>query len=136
MNEQTTSKKLSPFDIINNINDKKEKLALTEINESYIPFIINKAFSQTKDTIFFANEVNCMFNLDKDIQYNFYYHLLPKKKRYGKWNKKDTSNDSFINTIQELYNYSYKKALEVLPILKDKEKGLTALLDTGGRMKK
>ena len=127
--------KLGLFDITNNINSKTGLLSLEELKEAYTPFIINKAFSQTKDTIFYANEMNCNSNLSIDMQYDFYYHLIPKKKRFGKWNKKDKADEELINIIQEVYEYSYIKAQEVLPILKQYETELRKSLDKGGVQK-
>ena len=133
--ETVEKKKLGLFDITNNINLKTGLLSLEEIKESYSAFIINKAFSQTKDTIFYANEMNCNANIPIDMQYDFYYHLIPKKKRFGKWNKKDSDDEELINIIQEVYDYSYIKATEVLPILKQYEKELRKALDKGGVQK-
>jgi len=133
--ETLEKKKLGLFDITDNINSKTGLLSLEELKESYSPFIINKAFSQTKDTIFYANEMNCNANLPIDMQYDFYYHLIPKKKRYGKWNKKDKADEELINIIQEIYEYSYIKAQEVLPILKHYEAELRKSLDKGGVQK-
>ena len=133
--ELSEKKKLGLFDITNNINLKTGLLSLEEIKESYSPFIINKAFSQTKDTIFYANEMNCNGNIPIDMQYDFYYHLIPKKKRFGKWNKKDSTDEELINIIQEVYEYSYIKAQEVLPILKQYETELRKSLEKGGVQK-
>ena len=135
MSETIESKKLGLFDITNIINMKTGELSFDEIKQAYTPFVINKAFSQTKDTIFYADEMNRNSTLPVDMQYDFYYHLIPKKKRYGKWNKKDADIEEFINIIQEVYDYSYTKAQEVLPILKPYEAELRKCLDKGGIQK-
>lgn len=129
--------KLSPFDIINNINGKKARLSNEEIEEFYVPFVINKAFSQSRTNIFFADMMNSIFNhCTKKMQYDFYYGMIPKNKEYNKWNKRDTKRDIIINIIQRLYGYSYKKALHVLPLFENNMDILNEVCDTGGRITK
>lgn len=131
--------KLSPFDIVKNINTKKEHFTEEQLKQAYIPFVINKAFSQSDHTIFFADEMNINSGISKDLlirmQYDFYYNIIPKNNRYSKWQKKDTSDDEIINMIQQLFKYSYKHAVEILPLVKDKKGYLKSLLDKGGIIK-
>lgn len=130
-------KKLSPFDIINNINGKKARLSNEEIEDFYVPFVINKAFSQSRTNIFFADMMNSIFNCcTKKMQYDFYYGMIPKNREYNKWNKRDTKRDDIINIIQRLYGYSYKKALQVLPLFENNMVILNEANDTGGRITK
>lgn len=131
--EPIESAKMSPFDIIKNINKKDILLSSDVIEDNYIPFIINKALSNTKSSIFFANEMNrCINNLSKVMQYDFYYYALPKDaKRWGEWNKKES--DDTIDIIKEYYGYSEAKAKAVLPILLTDEGYLKSIKDSLNR---
>lgn len=124
------SEKLTPFDFVNNINAKSGRLSADEVKQ-FNPFIVNKAFSYNRDSVHFANEMNKLNNADKDMQYDFWYHGLPKKKRYGRWKKSDDDKKA-ISLIQELYGYSYDKAKAVLPILQSKLPDIEKRLYKGG----
>lgn len=80
-------------------------------------FIVNRAFSQTPDTIFHANEMNVNHHLDAKIQYDFYFYSLDRKKRFGKWAKYERPKE--LDTIKEYYNCSEVKANQYLKILTD-----------------
>lgn len=118
------SEKLSPFDIAKNINEKQGLLENDEIASSYNGWMINKVMSMTSDTVLFANEMNMNYHLDKDMQYVFFYQGLNKKKRYGKWQKKDKLNgkDSEVSEyLKTKYCYSEKRASEILDLLSKKD---------------
>lgn len=127
----STVEKLSPFDIANNINSKTGFL-LNVQEAGYNAFVINKIFSNTQDSVFFANEMNCNWSLALEMQYAFYYHGLSKKKRFGKWNK-NQDNMEEIALIQEAYDYSYHRAKEALPLLRPHLDAIRAQMDKGGR---
>ena len=127
--------KMSPFDVAKNINEKLGELTSDDIKENYNPFIVNKIFSMTQDTVFFANELNRCYNLDKDMQYRFYYLVLNKKKRYAKWNKKEKAYDeSELNLIKQKYNYSTKRATEAIELLTRQQiNSIKAEFEKGGK---
>lgn len=115
------------FDYVKTINEKTDQLDI----DGYVPFIVNKAFSFTLDTIFYANMMNINSHIDAKMQYDFYYHALPKKKRFGKWIKKDTPD---IASIREYYNCSIQKAIEYSKILTIEQVAiLKQRMDKGGR---
>jgi len=115
--------KPSPFDYVNSIN---KKTGMIEDISGYMPFMINRAFSQYPDTIFFANEGNKLTQLDRDMHYRFYYNGVTKKNRFSKWGKQPPREEE-VTLIMELYNYSREKAEEVLPLFsKETLKALTA----------
>lgn len=121
------------FEIINNIFEKTGGFLPKEVLTSYNNFMANRALSQYKELIFFANELN-QLNIDKDQHYAFLYHAIPKKKRFAKWNK-NTDIKSDIELVQEYYGYSYSKAKEVLPILLTKMEYIKSELNKGGKRK-
>lgn len=123
---------LLPFDYVKNINNKDGEIPSDEVLASYLPFVVNKAFSNTFDTVLFANTLNMLNNTDKVMQYHFLYHGIDKKKsRFGKWNK--TEQDENITVIMEYYGYSYQKAKDVLSILVGEIDNLKQDLIKGGK---
>ena len=129
----TEAKKRSPFDYISMINDKSGRHIMEDDSVGFEPFIINKGFSNNLDSVFFANEVN-QYQLDKQLLFDFYYYGLSKKKRYGKWFKKDSTNQEHIDLIKEYFDYSTQKAIDVYPLLIDSIDDIKTALDKGGVM--
>ena len=119
----------NPFDIVKNINDKTPiEFDISEYN----PWVINRAFSNTLDTLFFANEMNKFHQLSKTTQYDFYFNVLPKKSRLGTWFKKDI-NIHGIELIQELYHCNKTLAEKYLSMMSDIQlQQLEEKMDKGG----
>lgn len=131
-----SDEKLSPFDIVSILNEKKRELDEDQIKESYGAWIINHALSNMRDTVLYSNEMNRLHGLDKDMQYAFYYHGIPKRRRYGKWNKVAEDKDS-IDLVMEYYPHLSKKRIkEVLSILAPKMGEIKEALYKGGSRKK
>lgn len=121
--------KLSPFEYIKTINSKSEKI---EDLDGYVPFIVNRGMSYTIDTVLFANEVNMNSHIDANLQYDFYFYGIPKKKRYGKWIKKDILSN--IDIIQENYRCSITRAIEYSGLLTPEQISvLEKRVNKGGR---
>jgi hypothetical protein len=103
-------------DWLNSINiTKKNILEDPLLEKEYSPYIINRSLSYFPDTLFHANEMNQKHLLPKKLQYDYLRMVVRKRKRFSKWDKKDHSDD--LELIKQYYNYSTKKALEVLPLL-------------------
>ncbi|MDD5150430.1 MAG: DNA polymerase clamp loader subunit A [Flavobacterium sp.] len=109
-------KKLNFFDIVNNICSSNKPLTWDEMASAYNSFMINKALGNNKDTILLANELNQKHWITKEMHYDFLFHVIPKKKRYGKWNKNSDDKEN-IELIMEYYDYSYTRAKEVLDLV-------------------
>lgn len=125
--------KVAPFGpggFIDSIN-LKQPIDRETVRRDYLPFIINKNFSNTVDTVFLANEINRYSSLDSGLQYDFLYHSVDKKKRYGAWQKAEKDDDASI--VMEYYGYSRAKAMQVLPILKPCISEIKRLLYKGGK---
>lgn len=104
-----------------------------EIERKYPSFMINRALSQYEDTVLIANEVNIMSSsLDPKLQYDFLYHLVPKKRRFSKWAKAQKSD--IINMIVEVYNISARKAEEISDLFSEEDiENLRSYLCKGGK---
>ena len=109
-------KKKSPFDYITNIAKKTQP----EDYEDYNPFLTNLSFSQRKDLVVYANEMNKYHLLENQSQFDFYYYGLPKKNLFAKWSKKD--DYQYIDDIKEYYQVAEKVALTYLKVLTTEQK--------------
>lgn len=89
-------------------------------DKTYNSFVINKGMSQFHDTVLLANEMNQRHNLPNKLQYDFYFYLLPKSKKYTKWTK--ANHDNYVKYIKVYFNCSFKKAKEYNNLLSQKEK--------------
>lgn len=104
-------------EIIESINYTKQDLFKDDekAEKLYKPYVVNKNFSSFVDTIFFANEMNCKWELDRKMQYDFLRLGIRKKRRYASWLKRQ--DDEKIELIKQAYGYNNQKAEEVLNIL-------------------
>jgi hypothetical protein len=137
--------KLSPFDFIKSINEHKpnllkdckaydgdEMLSPDCPSKQYVPYIINRGFSQFNDTVLLANELNIRHQLPPKMQYDFLFTAIRPRKRFSKWAKK-MKDPSDLEVIQKTYNYSKEKAEQVYSLFsKDDLKTLRNRLDKGG----
>ena len=120
-------------DFLTSINSSKENLIEKEpiCEKEYVPFVVNKCLSYFPDTLFYANQINALSGMDKRLQYDYLRMSVSKRKRFSKWIKED-KNDN-IETIQEYYGYSYRKAKECLGCLSSEQiENMKNSLKTGG----
>lgn len=123
----------SPFDFINTVNNKTEKIEMDAVGQKdYVPFIINRGLSNNMQTVLFANEMNRFSFIPKTWQYDFYYHGVPKGRRFDKWAKK--TNDEDIDAIRKFYHINRVRAEEYLQLLSKEQVDLIKQkLKTGGK---
>ena len=105
-------------DWLNSINFTKEDLS--EHIKDYPPYIVNRCLSGHLDCVMYANEMNTLSFLDNKLQYDYLLNSIRPKKRYAKWVKND--EDSDLEMIKIYFNYSTKKALQVLSVLSQEDK--------------
>lgn len=121
---------ISPFDIIKHVS---EKTPLDFDIKEYNPFMVTRGLSNTISTIFFAEMMNKYHELDKDIQYSFYFHGIPKGKRYGTWNKAIIS-DPVVELIMNKYQCNRQVAEGYFKLMNDTSiKQLQEQMNEGGR---
>ena len=112
---------MSPFDFVKQINHGKINLIdeTPELEREYKQFIINRALSFNHDTVLYANEMNVLNHLDAKLQFDFFLYSIRKKKRWGKWLKRE--NNEVLESIKEYYKCSYAKAREYSTLLDDSQ---------------
>lgn len=98
------------WDTINAINAGDKDHKPTE----YVPFVVNKAFSYFADTVLYANDMNMLAHLDKDMQYAYFINTIRPRKRFSKWSK--VAESDVIQAISTYYDMSYAKAKEVVKL--------------------
>ena len=106
-----------PFDYVNQILQGKKQLIIDEVTEKgYEPFLTNRALSQHKDCVLFANEINQRHHLDKKMQNDFLLNTVRSMKRpFAKWAKSEKNND--IECIKLVYGLSDGKAQDAMRLL-------------------
>ena len=123
-------------DYLNSVNYKKNNLMVEDGDEfwekKYPTFIVNKCLSVFADTVLFANEMNGFHHMDKKLQYDFYLHGLPKKKRFSPWMKAHKIKN--LDLVKEYFGYSNEKARIALTILnEDQLEMMQKALSKGGK---
>jgi hypothetical protein len=119
----------NPFDYATAILQTKKELIVDDLTEKeYQPFLVNRALSQHKDCILFANEMNRRHHLDKKMQNAFLLNTVRSMKRpFAKWAKAEKNDD--LECIKLAYGLSDSKAREALRLL-SKEQILQLKEDT------
>lgn len=140
--------KLSPFDFLTSINEKKtylfddcssdnsgEVADPNSIDRQYTPFMVNRGLSYFVDTILVANEMNSRPTLSPKMQYDFYFHSVRKKRRYSKWFKREKDSED-LKLVKEAYNYNRERAEEALELMSEEDlKQLRSYVSKGGLKK-
>lgn len=100
--------------------------------KDYDGFMTNRAFSLHADSILFANEANKFTDIDKLMQYDFYFYGLRAKKRFSKWPKKEKLEE--LEVVKKAFGYNNKHAREALAILTHQQiNSLKQKQETGGQ---
>lgn len=108
-------------DIIGGIlYNKKSTFEDPEAERTYVPFMVNRALSYHQDTIYHANELNQLRQLEKRPQIDYYLNTIRAKKRpFVKWSKPVKEGD--LEVVKMYYGYSTHRAMEALKILTDEQ---------------
>lgn len=129
-----SDKKVSLFDFLTDLNSGKQYLYSEVTKKEFVTFMINRGMSQQWDTILLANEMNKNWHIDKELVHDFYFYLVSKRKRYGKWAKGSDDRKDDIELVVRHYNVSKPKAIEYLKLLSDDDlKVIKAQYDVGGK---
>lgn len=101
--------RLSPFDFVGSINDKKYVMVDPDTERDYVPFVINRALSNFIDAMPYVHFLNVHHQLPHKMQYDYLFHGLRKMKRYGKWNKLE--KHEYLDDVMKYYKVSQQKAI-------------------------
>ena len=115
--ELEKKKKRSPFDYVKSITQKTEYLG--EDLAGYSQFLVSRALASYTDCLFYVKEMNLTPAITDRMHYDFFYHVISKKKRFADWYKKDNFEEILL--ISSFYNVSYKKAGEFRKILTESQ---------------
>lgn len=105
-------------DILPSLNLKTGNLLEVQPDgeDDYVPFVVNKAFSMAPETIFYSQFMNLNHQIDKKMQYDYYYCAVPYRKYFKrKWVKAEPLAE--IAAVKSYFSCSTKKAKEYLKIL-------------------
>jgi|LakMenEpi03Aug12_release.lakeMendotaPanAssembly.Ray.scaffolds.fasta_scaffold584807_2 hypothetical protein len=125
---------MNPFDFVKSINDKTNNLIDQDpdTEKAYVPFIVNRAFSQFPDTVIAANTTNCMHHIDRKLQYDYLYYTLKPRKRFSKWIKPEW-DESSEQLVADYYKVSRVRAREYLSMMTEEDREeLAKRTNTGG----
>lgn len=121
MKSDGIKKEPSLFDYISDLSFDKQYIFDVDVNKNYTTFMVNRGFGQHLDTIMLANEMNKRGSISKLMHYDFMFHAIDKKKRYGKWAKSTVADPELIEFIQNRYNVNYKTALQYIELYDKQE---------------
>jgi len=122
---------ISPWEVIKDLSQKKERLINEDNVDEYNAFLTNLAFSRYLDTVFDANEMNKYPNIPLINQHDYYFHVIKKRKRYSPWTKRDLEQKLMV---AEYFDYSLAKATEIMPLLDAKT--ISTIIEHAENMKK
>ena len=99
------------------INQKTENILDNnpEMEKDYPSYVVNQALAFDPNCLLFVNEINKLPDLSNLMQYQFYFHALPKAKRFNKWIKAE--KEDYLDVVKSYYKCSTKKAREYLNVL-------------------
>ena len=105
---------------------------IVEQNAPYEPFMINRAFSLSEDTVLAAALMNERSSLDADMQATFYIHTIRPRRRFEKWPK--GLKDEEAELIAQYYGMSVREAkLSVNLHTKEQLREMREVLKDGAR---
>jgi hypothetical protein len=122
--KKSDEKTLKIWDLLDDLKFNKKNLSSEEDFEKlYQPFMVNKGMSQLSATIMYANEMNMSYHLNKKMQHDFYFYMVPKlnrqKNRTGKWARPEKSQK--LEMVKQYFGYNDTKAKKALAILDDEQ---------------
>ena len=106
------------FELIDTASFTKVRVAPEELTE-YVPYIANRHFSYFKDTFPSALKMNKHPLVPKEVQFYYYLNILPSRKRFYKWPKKQNSED--VNLIANFYKINLEEAKTYLTLMTEEQ---------------
>lgn len=116
-------KKLNIFTFLNQIFYKTAKEPYNKKIAS--AYILALWLSHDPDLVHIVNSINpYIFSLKDDQIYSYFFHNIPKKRRFIKWVKKDSSKENKkvkeeLENIREKFGISKNEALKFKKIVEE-----------------
>jgi len=130
--EEKEPKARNLFDIFLSLS-KSKRLEEGDVDR-YEPYMTNKIFSHTADTLFHANLMNQYYDLPKEAQMDFYLYGTPGKGRYSEWYKVPTPPEELAH-IRLQTGCSNKESFIYFDLLESLQKKSLAKVRKGGTTK-
>ena len=108
---------MSPFDYVKSLTKTKEYIFDDQSEKTYNNFLVNKSFSYYSDCIFHSNLINQYPNIEKKMNYDYYYYFISKKSRFAAWKKEDSGVLLVLECIKKHFCCSDKVAKEYYKLL-------------------
>lgn len=108
------------FDYINDLTSGKKGLADKDdqFEKNYNPFMVSRGLSYNVDCVLWANAINEYHSsVTKRMHYDFFFGVLKKSKRYGKWHKE--INVDIVALIAEYYKINLTEAESMMDLIPD-----------------
>lgn len=115
------SQKTSPFKLADAVSENKKDLIRSgeAREEDYEPWLVNKSLSLHADCVLYVNEMNCLPELPRLMQHDYYLESLRPRRRWSKWPKAEKVEDEKL--ISDLYGYRPGRSREALKVLRHEQ---------------
>lgn len=97
-----------------------------EVDNDYSQWRTNNILSNYRETIFYANEMNCHYGVTNSMHYEYLYNSIRKKRMTGiketdKEKKDRKQKEALLSLVSNYYKYNNVRAKEALRILTDEQ---------------
>lgn len=113
--------KPSIFEYIKSISEKTGNVFEKYEGLGYSKFMVNRGVSQHIDGVLLANEMNKSPHISDEMHYDYLYHVISKKKRYGKWVKGEIDDSDCIEYLKQKFKINNDVAVDYLKLLDKKQ---------------
>ena len=100
------------FDYLKNVTEIKEPLDFTEeeVNKGYDIRMMNRYISMCDMYVPYVNEINKFSNIiNKNAHYRYFFNILPKRKQFFSYIKKDKDFDNIKKMIAIYFDIGMKE---------------------------
>lgn len=115
----------------NAVSQGGTRIVVEESDQRYSPFRTNRYLSRFMDALSPAQDMNLLPGLDDQLQFDYLFYAVRKRKRFQKGNRADAPAD--LEAVAAHYKYSDARAREALSILtKEQIKRIKEAAEKGG----
>lgn len=112
------------FDILNALTETKEKIDFDDevINKEYDSYMINRFISMCEVYLPFVNEINKHDNIPKENHFQYYLNILPQRKQYFNYIKKNKEiNSNDLKVVAHYFEIGIKEAEKYIKIMSNED---------------